>query len=120
MRSLAPLRSLSLVIVTAILIGSHAMHAASPSMEGRLIGAMVYSADGAIVGEVTDVATSNGGSIDALRVRAGSPLGFGERIVVLRRGTFRIMRKGILLEFSAEAMGAVPSASTEKDSSEPN
>jgi PRC-barrel domain protein len=118
MRSLAPLRSLSLV--TAVLIGSHAMHAASPSMEGRLIGAMVYSADGAIVGEVTDFATSEGGSIDALRVRAGSPLGFGERIVVLPRGTFQIMRKGILLEFSAEALGALPSASTEKDSSEPN
>jgi hypothetical protein len=98
----------------------HPADAASPSLEGRLIGAMVYSADGVMVGEVMDVATAEDGSLLALRVKTGSPLGFGERIVMLPHGTFRVLRKGILLEFSAETMGSLPSISTETDAAERN
>jgi hypothetical protein len=106
----------SVVFLLAV-VGGGAAQAATAKI-GKLLGAAVYAADGIAVGEVADVATSEQGEVDALRVRTGSRLGFGERIIVIPKGAFKILRKGVLLEFSAEAIGALPSASPDNGAHE--
>ena len=72
----------------------------SPSVQPRtqslrdptvsLIGAPVLAADGASIGRVADIATAENGQIEAIRVRTGAALGFGERVVLIPQPAFMI------------------------------
>ena len=99
-----------MVLLTA---GSGA-HARSPHQE--LIGVPVFAADGAAVGHVADVSTTSNNEIDAIRIRTGAALGFGERLVVIPQPAFMIRRGVVLLpDLSAEDVEAFPDASTTHD-----
>ena len=92
--------------------------AAEPSRSQRLIGTPVFTADGSVIGRVADVSTTADDQIDALRVRTGAVLGFGERLVVIPRLAFTIRRGAVVLpDLTAEDVGAFPSASDQSDSS---
>jgi sporulation protein YlmC with PRC-barrel domain len=109
------------VIVAAFLLGNSGSAPVPGSTNAdKLIGATVYAANGVAVGQVSDVSTTAEGGIDALRVRTASPLGLGERIVVIRKGDFRIARRGVLLEFTAAELGMFPSDLPEREPAEKN
>ena len=70
--------------LSAVTLGFAIAAAAAYGEPGRqeLIGARVYAADGPEVGRVADV-LSTGEEIDALRVSRDTPLGLGERFVII-------------------------------------
>src|SRR6476646_2101931 len=73
----------------------------------ELIGAPVYASDGHEVGEVVDVSTSSDGEVDAIRFRTGIFLGLGERVLVLPKGNFTVLRSAVILDVPAEAVEAL-------------
>lgn len=75
------------------------------------MGAPVYASDGHAVGEVVDVSVSDDGEIDAIRFKTGAFLGFGERVLVLRNGSFTVLRGAVVVDLPAEVietLGPVP------------
>jgi hypothetical protein len=79
------------------------------SEAAELIGGVVFSTEGTEVGEVSAVTVGQDGQIAEIRVTTGLPLGFGERTVVIRRGSFMTLRGAVVLSLSAEEVGALPS-----------
>jgi hypothetical protein len=59
------------------------VHPQAGSSDAQLIGAPVFAADSIKIGQISDVSTTHDGHIDQIRVRTGSVLGFGERIVAI-------------------------------------
>ena len=76
-------------------------------MVEELIGAPVYASDGHEVGEVVDVSMSGGGEVDAIRIKTGTFLGLGERLLVLSKGNFMVLRGAVVLDVPAEAVEAL-------------
>jgi sporulation protein YlmC with PRC-barrel domain len=72
-------------------------------MVEELIGAPVYASDGHEVGEVVDVSMSGDGEVDAVRIRTGTFLGLGERVLTLPKGNFMALRGAVVLDVPAEA-----------------
>lgn len=80
-------------------------HAITPDeMVEKVVGAPVYASDGYEVGEVVDVSVSDDGEIDAVRVKTGAFLGFGERVLTLSKGYFTVLRGAVVLDLPAEAV----------------
>ncbi len=79
----------------------------SEQMVEELIGAPVYASDGHEVGEVVDVSTSGDGEVDAVRIKTGTFLGLGERVMVLPKGNFVALRGAVILDVPAEAVEAL-------------
>jgi sporulation protein YlmC with PRC-barrel domain len=73
-------------------------------MEQEIIGAPVYASDGHEVGEVVDVSVSDDGEIDAVRVKTGAFLGFGEHVLALSKDDFTVLRGAVVLDLPAEAI----------------
>src|SRR5262245_11634840 len=65
-----------------------------------LLGATVFAGD-AEIGFVAYVSLDDKGTINAIRVRTGSPLGFGERIVEIPASAFTIFRGTVVLELTS-------------------
>jgi sporulation protein YlmC with PRC-barrel domain len=76
-------------------------------MAEELIGAPVYASDGHEVGQVVDVSTSGDGEVDAVRIKTGTFLGLGERVLVLPKGNFIALRGTVILDVPAEAVEAL-------------
>jgi hypothetical protein len=104
--------------VGAILLGLMTVRVgAEPApSHADLIGAPVFAADGVAIGRVADVSTTGEDRIDAIRVRTGAALAFGERLVVIPQPAFMIRRGVVVLpDLKAEDVEAFPDASTESD-----
>jgi hypothetical protein len=65
-------------------------HAQKVSGHDVLIGAPVFAADGGRIGSVADIATTDDNEVEAIRVRTGAALGFGERVVLIPQPAFMI------------------------------
>ena len=78
----------------------------------ELIGGLVLSAEGAQVGEISAVTVGANGDITEIRMSMDSPLGLGQRIVVIPRGSYVVMRGAVVLDLSAAEVDALPSVSS--------
>jgi sporulation protein YlmC with PRC-barrel domain len=110
-------RLVAIALFGAAPLGSVAVNAQAQATppSAQLIGASVFATDGVKVGEVADVSTARDG-IDQLRVRTGSALGFGERIVAIPHPAFKIRgAKVILRNLTSQDVEAMPSVSTENN-----
>ena len=75
---------------------------------GGLIGATVYSLDGAEIGTITDVRMDEGGRLAAIRIEAGARLGFGVRTVQLPGSAVSIVRGAAVVNLPKEAVEMLP------------
>jgi hypothetical protein len=73
-------------------------------------GASVFIGDGHIVGEISAVSIAANGKINELRMNAPSPLGLGERTVVLPPGSYIVLRGAVVLDLSMSDVDALPGA----------
>lgn len=90
-----------------------ALHLASVSPAGAVtmdetvretIGAPVYASDGHEVGKVIDLTVSDDGEIDAVRIKTGSFLGFGQHVLALPKGSFTVLRGAVVVDLPTEAL----------------
>jgi PRC-barrel domain len=96
-------------LAAGMLFGAMGLMAlAQNEIQDELIGASVYAAGGIEVGEVSAVTVGEDGQIAEIRVTTAYPLGFGQRTVVLQRGSFLALRGAVVLDISAEEFGALP------------
>ena len=70
----------------------------------ELMGAPVYASDGREVGQAADASMGRNGEVDAVRIKTGAFLGFGEQVLTLSRGNFTVLRGAVILDLPAEAM----------------
>ena len=96
---------LVLAVVSALAGGA----AAGQPDRSRLIGAPIYSSDGAEVGTITDINLDEAGRLRAVRVEAGARLGFGTRNVQIPGRAVTIVRGVAVLEVPKEAVELLPS-----------
>jgi len=68
------------------------------------------------IGVVADVSVDNDGTIDAIRVRTDSPLGFGERIVEIPTSAFTVLHGIVVLDLTPEQIDQFPDADSADDS----
>ena len=95
----------AVVIVSLYLAQPFAAHAiTTDELIQEIFGAPVYASDGHEIGEVADVSVSEDGEIDAVRVKTGAFLGFGEHVLALSRGAFTVLRGAVVLDLPAEAI----------------
>lgn len=73
-----------------------------------LIGAPVLSADGTEVGMVSAVTVAADGHISEVRFTTSALLGLGERTVTVRQDSFLALDGAVVLDMSAEEIGALP------------
>ena len=73
-------------------------------MVQETMGAPVYASDGHEVGKVVDVSVSDDGEIDAVRIKTGAFLGFGERVLALSKDDFTVLRGAVIVDLPAEAI----------------
>jgi hypothetical protein len=113
-------RRFVLLIVFALAAAGGQTFAQSPpaqeSIAEELMGASVFAADGTEVGEVSAVLLGAAGDISEIRIVTPSPLGIGERTVILPRGSYMVLRGAVVVDLSAAEVDALPSAG---DSSSP-
>jgi hypothetical protein len=88
---------------------------AAEHASAALIGASVFARD-AEIGAVADVSIDGNGTIDAIRVRTGSPLGFGERIVEIPASAFTVLHGTVVLDLTPEQVDQFPDADSADDS----
>ena len=74
----------------------------------ELMGAPVFGADGAQVGEVADISFDEEGQARRLKIKTGAVLGFGDRTLEIPRGAFTVLRGAVVLDLPAEAVEALP------------
>jgi hypothetical protein len=92
---------------------------AAPPQPSQLIGARVLTGDGSPVGEVAAISVAPDGRISEMRMNAPSPLGFGQRTVVLPLQSIIILQGAVVLDLSPSEVDALPSASEER-ATDPN
>ena len=73
-----------------------------------LIGATVYSVDGAEIGTIADVRLDEGGKLAAVRIEAGVRLGFGVRTIQLSGNSLSIVRGAAVVNLPKEAIEMLP------------
>jgi hypothetical protein len=104
----------ALAICAGILIGFFGFIAvaqtppAEQSTAAGLIGAGVFSAEGAEVGKVSAVTVAQDGQITEIRFTTASRLGLGERTVAVRQDSFIALTGAVVLDLSAEEVDALP------------
>jgi hypothetical protein len=59
---------------------------------------------------VAAVSTGPGGDITEIRITTASPLGVGERTVVLPAGSYIVLRGAVVLDLSRAELDALPNA----------
>jgi hypothetical protein len=106
---------LRLLVVGVILAAVHGVLAQAPTappqdqIASELIGARVFTSEGSEVGEVSAVSIGPGGQISELRMTLSSPLGLGQRVVVLPTGSFTLLRGAVVVDLMPEELNALPS-----------
>src|SRR5262245_38118333 len=75
----------------------------------NLVSASVFARDTEI-GAVADVSVDNNGTIDAIRIRTGSRLGFGERTVEIPASAFTVLHGTVVLGLTPEQVDQFPDA----------
>jgi hypothetical protein len=105
---------LALLIVIAF-SGIATPQSAAPedSIAAELVGAGVFAADGSEVGQVAAVSIGTGGEISEIRITTASPLGVGERTVVLPRGSYIVLRGAVVVDLSRAELDSLPSAGSQ-------
>lgn len=104
-----------LVVAAGILSGTLGlMAAAQTEIQDELMGARVYAAGGVEVGEVAALTIGEDGQIAEVRVSTSYPLGFGQRVAVLRQGSFITLRGAIVVDMTPEQFNALPSARVQR------
>ena len=73
-------------------------------MVAALIGAPIFSKDGAKVGRVAEIAFDGELRPKALRMVTGIPVGLGTRTLIIPKGSFIAVDGAIVLDVSAEAV----------------
>jgi sporulation protein YlmC with PRC-barrel domain len=99
-----PVMLVALVVVCLNLAHIPAYAVTPEQIVRELIGAPVYASDGHEVGRVADVSMGGDGEVDAVRIKTGAFLGFGEQVLTLPRGNFTVLRGAVILDLPAEAM----------------
>jgi PRC-barrel domain len=84
-------------------------------MAADLIGAPVFSTDGAEVGKVADISFDENNEPRGLRMKAAAHLGLGTRIITVPEGAFITLRGAVVLEMPAGAVQALPELSEPSD-----
>jgi hypothetical protein len=84
-------------------------------MAAEFIGAPVFAADGAEVGEVADISFDQEGRPYRLRISTGIALGLGERTLEIPKSTFIALRRAVVLDLPAEAVTALPELAESED-----
>jgi sporulation protein YlmC with PRC-barrel domain len=103
--SLARTTYLVALVAACLNLAHTPAHAVTPEQITReLMGAPVYASDGHEVGQVADVSMSGDGEVDALRIKTGAFLGFGEHVFTLSRGNFTVLRGAVVLDLPTEAV----------------
>ena len=73
------------------------------------------------VGKAVDVSVSDDGEIDALRIKTGAFLGFGERVLALSKDDFTVLRGAVIVDLPAEAIETLrPCRRTEAETAAPH
>ena len=85
--------------------------APADSLSAELIGAPVLTGNGTQVGEVSAVTEGPDGQISEIRVTMASPLGLGQRTVVLPPDSAIVLRGAVVVDLSPAEMDALPSVS---------
>jgi hypothetical protein len=108
---------LCLLALTLCSISPRAQSGSPPreTLADELIGAMVVVPDGTRVGEVSAVSIGSGEEITEIRMTTASPLGLGNRTVILPPGSFMVLRGAVVLDLSAAEVDALPSVAGPKD-----
>jgi sporulation protein YlmC with PRC-barrel domain len=74
----------------------------------EFIGAPVFAADGAEIGEVADISFDEENQPHRLRIVTGVVLGLGERVLEIPKGTFTALRGAVVLDLPADAVKVLP------------
>ena len=82
----------------------------APPQASELIGTKVFTGDGSQVGEVAAVSVDPDGTISEMRMNAPSPLGLGQRTVVLPLQSVIVLQGAVVLDLSPSEVDALPSA----------
>jgi hypothetical protein len=110
---IALVRTVAVVILLSVASGPSAVaqdRATAPPEPSELIGAKVFTASGSEVGEVAAVTVSPNGEIDEMRMNAASPLGIGQRTVVLPLESLMVLRGAVVLDLSPSEVDLLPNA----------
>lgn len=101
---------IAFVVLVSLTTASHAQSPGKVELEvaSTLIGSPVHAADGETIGQVSDVATDEDGPPASITISVGARLGFGARIVELPKHAFSIQDGRVVLEMSADVLGAIP------------
>ena len=101
-------------ILGSALILCTAVAARAQSDGAKIVGLPVFSADGMKIGQVIDVTLSADRQIEQIRLVTGSPLGFGERTVVIPQQALIIGGGRVMLaNLRADDVQALPNAPAE-------
>jgi hypothetical protein len=100
------------IVLTAIALAAAAAWAEEPGkvdleaaeMVSRLLGAPVFTKDGAEVGRVADIAFDAELRPKTLRMTTGVHMGLGARTLALPRGAFMPLEDAVVLDVRAEAV----------------
>jgi hypothetical protein len=92
----------------------------APPRPSELIGAKVFTGDGSPVGEIAAVSVGPDGMVSEMRMNAPSPLGLGQRTVVLPLQSVIVLEGAVVLDLSPSEVDALPSASVGSASADPN
>jgi len=99
--------------IIALSMGLSAAEAQEASSVATIAGLPVLAGDGQKVGHVADV-TMSGGSIDQIRILAGSSLGFGDRLIAIPQSAFLLKGTSVLIpDLRSEDIEALPAAVSE-------
>ena len=74
----------------------------------ELIGGAVQSAEGIEVGEVSAVTMNEDGEVTEIRMNMEQSLGMGERIAILPRGRYLVLRGTVVLQLPLENIRQLP------------
>jgi PRC-barrel domain len=109
-------RALSFLFVGLLAIASGPCAAQAPSkqdleaaeMVAELIGAPVFAADGAEIGQVSDISFDGELQPRWLRMTTDAKLGLGARNLEFQKGEFTALRGAVVLHLPVEAVEALP------------
>jgi hypothetical protein len=84
--------------------------ATAPPDPFELVGAPVFTADGCEVGQVAAVTVKPDGMIGEMRMTTATPLGIGQRMVVIPLEGIVVLRGAVVLDLSPSELDMLPNA----------
>ena len=80
----------------------------------ELIGAPVFAAGGAEIGQVADIAFDDQGRPARLRITTQGTLGLGERTVNIPNGAYMVLRGAVVLDLTPDQLRRLPDTGGQK------